>query len=318
MSGLDTSDMGFDLSRARLVVDTVAPGHRLISITPAAAAFTNAVHVLDTVSSGGQRRRFVVKRMTYEPDPERATTDYCGLRIARRHGIPAPEPVLLDATGDLLGEPGIVTTFVPGGQIANPENTDEWARDLADLLLRIHDVSPDANERQSIYDGNDLGLYFLTGHWPEAMSGHPLSDTIYSAIRELRFDIRKVPPVFLHMDYWPGNVLWLDGRVSAVLDWDAAAYGDPALDVGYFRMNMYLRGIKEAADIFLEHYEAARGPVRNLGFWELACATRPLPDPAAWIPSSRQMGDLGATDDRADTDYYEFVEDAMWRARDGR
>ena len=150
------------------------------------------------------------------------------------------------------------------------------------------------------------------------MSGHPLSDTIYSAIRELRFGIRKVPPVFLHMDYWPGNVLWLDGRVSAVLDWDAAAYGDPALDVGYFRMNMYLRGIKEAADIFLDHYEAARGPVRNLGFWELACAARPLPDPAAWIPFSRQMGDLGATDDRADTDYYKFVEDAMRRAREGR
>ena len=36
------------------------------------------------------------------------------------------------------------------------------------------------------------------------------------------------------------------------------------------------------------------------------------------IPFSRQMGDLGATDDRADTDYYEFVEDAMRRAREGR
>ena len=101
MSGLDTSDMGFDVSRAQLVMDTVAPGHRLISITPATAAFTNAVHVLDTESAGGQRHRFVVKRMTYEPDPERATADYCGLEIARRHGIPAPEPLLLDATGEL-------------------------------------------------------------------------------------------------------------------------------------------------------------------------------------------------------------------------
>ena len=168
MSGLDTSDMGFDLSHAPLVLDTVAPGHRLISITPATAAFTNAVHVLDTVSSSGQRRRFVVKRMTDEPDPERAAADFHGLQIARRHGIPAPEPVLLDATGEMLGTPGIVTKFVRGRQIANPDNTDQWARDLADLLLRIHDVSPDANERQGIYDGNELGLYFLTGHWPEA------------------------------------------------------------------------------------------------------------------------------------------------------
>ena len=309
--------MGFDLSRARLVMDTVAPGHRLISITPATAAFTNAVHVLDTVSPGGPAAP--IRRQADDLRTRSRTRDrrLCGLQIARNHGIPAPEPVLLDAKGELLGVPGIVTRFVRGRQIANPEDPVKWARDLADLLLKIHDVSPNADERQGIYDGNDLGLYFLTGHWPKKMSGHPLSDMIYSAIRELRFGIRKVPPVFLHMDYWPGNVLWLDGRVSAVLDWDAAAYGDPALDVGYFRMNMYLRGIKEAADIFLEHYEAARGPVRNLGFWELARAAGALPDPAAWIPQSREMGDLGATDDRADTDYYEFVEDALRRAKEG-
>ena len=310
--------MRLESSRAQRVLDTVAPGSRLLSITPAAAAFTNAVDLLEVESPEGQRSRLVVKRMTDAPDPERATADFHGLRIARRHGIPAPEPLLLDATGEVLGTPGIVTRFVRGRQIANPEDPVKWAKDLADLLLRIHEVSTDADERPDIYDGNELGLYFLTGDWPEKMSGHPLSDTIYSAIRELRSGIRRIPPVFLHMDYWPGNVLWLDGRVSAVLDWDAAAYGDPALDVGYFRMNMYLRGIKEAADVFLEHCEAARGPVTNLGFWELACAARPLPDPAAWIPASREMGDLSATDDRAETDYYEFVDRALRRARAGR
>ncbi len=312
------SEQQFDSSRARRVLEAVAPGSRLVSVTPAKAAFTNAVDVFDTISPDGQRARFVVKRMTDEPDPERAAADFHGLQIARRHGIPAPEPVFLDATGELLGVPGIVTRFIRGRQIANPEDPAKWARDLADLLIRIHDVSPDADERRGIYDGNELGLYFLTGDWPEKMSGHPLSDTIYDAVRELRFGLREVPPVFLHMDYWPGNVLWVDGRVSAVLDWDAAGYGDPALDVGYFRMNMYLRGIKAAADVFLEHYEAARGQVVNLGFWELACAARPLPDPAAHISFSRQMGDFGATDDRAETDYYEFVEEAMGRAREGR
>ncbi len=312
-----TSDMRLDSSRAQLVLETAAPGHRLLSMTPATAAFTNDVHILDVASPGGSRLRLVVKRLTDEPDPQRATAEFHGLKIARKHGIPAPEPVLLDATGELLGFPGIVTTFVQGAQIASPEDPTEWARGLADLLLRIHAISPNTEERQYIYDGNNEGLHFLKGKWPEAKSGHPLSDVIYGAIRELRPYIRKVPPVFLHLDYWPGNVLWLDRRVSAVLDWDAAAYGDLALDVGYFRMNMHLRGIKEAADHFLKRYEAASGPVQNLGFWELASAARPLPDPAAWIPPSREMGDLTATDDRADSDYYEFVADAIQRARDG-
>ena len=120
------------------------------------------------------------------------------------------------------------------------------------------------------------------------------------------------------MDYWPGNILWHEGRISAVLDWDAASFGDPALDGGYFRMNMYLRGLKEAADPFLACYEAEAGPVRNLGFWELACAARPLPAPVNWIPASFDMGDESRTSERAESDYAEFVADAKRRAYAGR
>ena len=65
--------------------------------------------------------------------------------------------------------------------------------------------------------------------------------------------------------------------MSAVLDWDFASYGDPAIDVAYFRMNQYLRGTKSAADPFLKSYEEGSGEsVRNLGFWELAAAARTL------------------------------------------
>ena len=65
-----------------------------------------------------------------------ATADFHGLRIARKHGIPAPEPVLLDSTGELLGVPGIVTTFVEGTQNANPSDPKSWAKDIAELLLQ--------------------------------------------------------------------------------------------------------------------------------------------------------------------------------------
>ena len=307
-----------DLALAQLILDTVAPGQHLLDVSPAAAAFTNSVQVLDTLSPAGNRLRLVVKRMTDDPDPARATADFRGLQIARRHGIPAPEPIYLDSTGELLGTPGIVTTFVEGTQIASPENPAAWAKDFADLLLRIHDVRLNPGEERYIYSGIDLGLFFLSGRWPKRKAGHALTDRIYETVRELRSSLGKTDPVFLHMDFWPGNVLWHAGEISAVLDWDAASYGDPALDVGYFRMNLYLRGIRQAADPFLEYYEASSGPVLNLGFWELAAAARPLPNPGGWIPASRQMGDLTATDDRADSDYYRFVADAIDRAHAGR
>ncbi len=303
---------------AQLIVQTVSPSHRLLSLTPATAAFTNSVHILHCLTPAGNNLRIVVKRMTDDPDPERAAADFHGLRIARHHGVPAPEPLYLDRTGELLGFPGIVSGFVEGVQIANPEDVRAWTADMARMLLQVHDISPDEHDRRHIYNGRDMGLYFLGNQWPDSMTGHPLAAPIFEAVRGLRSRLHRARPALLHMDYWPGNVLWHRGRISAVLDWDAASYGDPALDVAYFRMNMYLRGIKAAADIFLDIYEAESGRVENLGFWELACAARPLPDPALWIPASREMGDVGATDDRADTDFYEFVASAIRRAYAGR
>ncbi len=302
----------------QLIVEAVAPGYRLLSATEAEAAFTNSVHVLRCVSPAGNEVRLVVKRMTDDPDPERATADFHGLRTARRHGIPAPEPLYLDSTGDLLGIPGIVSGFVEGEQVSYPEDVRAWSVDIARTLLRVHDVRPSAEERLHIYEGRRMGLYFLRDSWPETMAGHPLTDAIFEAVLELRASLRRVRPVFLHMDYWPGNILWRGGRISGLVDWDAASYGDPALDVAYFRMNMYLRGIKEAADIFLDYYESESGPVENLGFWELACAARPLPAPALWLPEYYESGDVSAIVSRAETDFREFVESATRRAYDGR
>jgi aminoglycoside phosphotransferase (APT) family kinase protein len=68
-----------------------------------------------------------------------------------------------------------------------------------------------------------------------------------------------------------------------VIDWEEAAYGDPAVDLAYARMNMILMGLPEAAEEFLRIYELETGrPVKNLGFWELAASVRPMIDPVDW------------------------------------
>ena len=203
---------------------------------------------------------------------------------------------------------------------ANPSDPKAWARDIAELLLRIHDVRLDADERRHIYDGNELALYFLSGEYPERMAGTPAIGYDLRCDSGAAWWADRGPPGVLHMDFWPGNILWLDGRISAVLDWDAAAYGDPAIDVANFRMEMYLRGIKEAAQPFLEYYQGVvRACFGNLGYWELASAARPLPDPAAWIPEPGDLGDLIVPIERAHhRPTTSFVHDAVRRAYAGR
>jgi aminoglycoside phosphotransferase (APT) family kinase protein len=87
----------------------------------------------------------------------------------------------------------------------------------------------------------------------------------------------------LHVDHWSGNILWHKNEISAVLDWEEAAYGDPAIDVAYARMNMFLMNLPAAADEFLRVYELNTGrKIENLDFWELAASVRPMIDPIDW------------------------------------
>lgn len=309
------------IERAQSIVQTAAPGHVLVSVKPAFGSFTNDVRVLDCRTSEGQVRQLVVKFMVDQPEysDRNAAAHYYSLKLAREHEMPVPDPIYMDKTGEILGAPGLVMGFMPGSQVANPVDAEAWARAQAQMLLRIHSIRPSQDYRNKLFDGNLQTLYFLDGDLPVKMSGHPLSNEIFNAVRKLRSSLVSVDPVLVHLDYWHGNVLWEHDKISAIVDWDFAGYGDPAIYVAYFRMNMYLRGIKEVAGVFLEEYEIGAGQaVMNLGFRELAAAAQPLPDPSSQVFMNEVMGGRHASHEAAEADFRKFVQGALERAYAGR
>lgn len=305
------------VEHAQAIVQTLTPGYELVSVKPTFASFTNEAQILECRSPAGTLERLVVKYLIDEPEEASrcAAAGFRALGLAKAHGVPVPEPIFVDEVGDVLGVPGIVTRFVEGRQVWNPRNPALWAEGLARLLLRIHAIRPDYEDQRHLFNGLDEGLHMLRDDWSRRKKGHPLSADILGALRELRSTIIPVCSVLVHMDYWHGNVMWHEDRVSAVVDWDFASYGDPAIDVAYFRLNQYLRGTKSTADLFLKFYEEGSGEsVRNLGFWELAAAARPLPKPTSWVRQIREVAGLAGTDEQASSDYYEFVASALKRA----
>ena len=78
------------------------------------------------------------------------------------------------------------------------------------------------------------------------------------------------PPVLLHGDFWPGNLLWRDGRLVAILDWEDAALGDPLSDVAGCRLELLWKHGSAARDRFTSSY-ARKHPVdtRRLALWEV-------------------------------------------------
>ncbi|GGM14547.1 hypothetical protein GCM10010841_23920 [Deinococcus aerophilus] len=90
-------------------------------------------------------------------------------------------------------------------------------------------------------------------------------------------------PVVLHGDFWPGNVLWQGGQVSAVIDWEDAAVGDALSDVGNARLELLFFLGRRAINAFTREYVALTGAtLTGLPYWDLRAALRPCGRLGEW------------------------------------
>ena len=96
-------------------------------------------------------------------------------------------------------------------------------------------------------------------------------------------------PCLLHGDFWPGNVLWQDGEISGVLDWEDAALGDPLSDVAACRLELMHAYGADAFDQFTAAYQLHH-PVdmARLDLWQIYVG----------LAAAKYMGDWGLDPDR--------------------
>jgi aminoglycoside phosphotransferase (APT) family kinase protein len=277
------------------LLEKIAPRSRLLGIDLLPGSFSNHTHVVMARLPDGQELKCVVRRYQIYGDydrGEKARREFRAFELMNKSGIPSPEPLLLDDTGALLGVPGIVTRFVEGHlQLDAPAEPLTWACKLAVMLARIHSIPVDKTASKFLLNANTEATWFLRGETPpKFMQEYRDGKEVWQTMREAYPHLIPVPDALVHIDYWSGNILWHAGDISAVLDWEEAACGDPTIDVAYARMNMCLMGLPQAAEEFLRVYEAERGcKAENLGLWEMAASARPMVDPLDWELDQSEM-----------------------------
>ena len=118
------------------------------------------------------------------------------------------------------------------------------------------------------------------------------------------------PEVLAHCDYWSGNVVWRDGRLTGIVDWSAGARGPRGYDLGWCRLDLILLFDEQIAGDFLAAYEAGIGPaVDELRLWDCWAAARSEDSVGSWVPNYLPLG-------RADLDEGELRRrHAQWTAR---
>ncbi len=272
-------------------LDTLGMSGAEFSIHDLPGSYSNFTHLVTTEGGASDVRKIVVRRYNpanYEEGHDKPSCEFHALQLMSARGVPAPPPLLLDDDGSLLGLPGIVTGFVEGAAIEPPTEAPRWgemAAVNARMLARIHQTPfSEADKRHLMDDNVEVAWFIKKGIVPDYMRADPDGETVWHLVNERWGKWAPVQPRFAHTDYWSGNILWQGDEISAVVDWEEAGYGHPAADVAYARMEYFLEGLPEAADSFLQVYEAAAGwTVSELSLFELAASARVMTDPPGWF-----------------------------------
>lgn len=267
------------------LVRRIDPSSKLRRTWALAGGVSARVTALELEQADGQTRKLVVRRhgaADLAQNPHLAADEFRLLQLLRAHHLPAPAPYYLDLSSQIFPTPVIVVEYIEGRAEDMPPHLPALTRQLAAHLSRIHSLTAAATD-----------LYFLPqqeNRVAQTLQDRPAAmDTAFDEGR-IRAILESVwplasrhPAVLLHGDFWPGNILWQEGRLVAVIDWEDAATGDPLADLANSRLELLWAYGRAAMHQFTRQYQAlAPLDFSHLPYWDLYAALRSIAKIAGW------------------------------------
>jgi aminoglycoside phosphotransferase (APT) family kinase protein len=262
------------------LVERIEPGSRLLGawrMTGGVSAQTTAIEV---ERPDGRMLKMIVRQhgeIDRSRNPHIARDEFRLLGIARARGLLAPQPVFLDETCDLFPVPIVVVEFIEGDSDSTPEDMAAYLAQTASELARIHGVrdSPEL----SFLPRQNRGF----GTRPDILDASMREGSIRDAL-ESDWPLNQInPAVLLHGDFWPGNLLWSEGKLVAVIDWEDARVGDPLADLGNSRLEiLWAFGVEAMREFTSRYHSVTDTDITNLPCWDLCAALRPCSRIGTW------------------------------------
>lgn len=242
---------------------------------------------LAVITAAGQPAKWVLRcpaAHTLAQDPHAAAHEAAVLETVATAGIPAPRVLLVDESRHLLPTPYLVLDYIEGAAVFTPSRGAAVATAVATLLASLHRAAIDTRP-----------LAFLPrAHQLVKSPQRPLD----AALGEAR--IRTVlasasppsgPTHLLHGDCWPGNLLWRDDRLAALVDWEDAMLGDPLADLAISRLDLlWIFGPAAMHTVTTTYADMTGHDLAALPRWDLAAALRPCGNLAEWAAQWPALG----------------------------
>lgn len=241
------------------LIDQLLPGARVTACEPLVGGVSAEVLAVTVRPIKGPIEQWVIRRhrnIDGKADRrDRAAREHSLLTHLHAAGAPVAQPLLFLAPDILIQE------RIEGNSVLPADAATMMAQALADIhaidaavLPQLPVCDDPAPDLRSWLHGWDERAASLDGMGP------------YTG-----------KPVLLHGDFWPGNLLWHEGRLAAVLDWEDAAMGDPLVDVACARVELACAAGDEMAEAFSRAYfSLTQVDDTRLPVWELYASTAAL------------------------------------------
>jgi len=208
-------------------------------------------------------------------NPNIAQDEYHLHSVLHKLNLPVPRPIHVDSSQQIFPIPYVIVEYIYHDATVPPAPIQP----MVNLLAQIHAITPKQHDLSFLPPIEKL----IDIHLKQEIN-HPHLQAMKDALPHLK----QNPPSLLHGDYWTGNVLWQDGQIVAVIDWEDMMRGDPLFDLAISRLEILWEFGEGTMQAYTQYYQT-RLPQLDytyLPFWDLL---------GAW----RQRGFASWSDDQA-------------------
>lgn len=295
------------------LVSAFAPGAELRGVRTLIGGIS-ARSLLLEVDEEGAPARYVTRQpgeWSVSQDPQAAVTQFNILRLVEPLAVPSPAPVFLDASGQYLGTRGFVMRYIDGAPTYAPDNLDDYLVQAAKALVAVHQCKVAPDDLAKLPDQR-ARLRHAIEWFPQDLDESLNEGPLREAIRSFWPLPECETPRLLHGDFWPGNLLWKDGQLVGLADWEECERGDPLNDLAITRLEMIWTFGGDAIERFTDVYAAETGAdLSALPKWDLIVALRPLHCLNKWAEGWPEMGRPDITHATMRAAHHAFVSAAM-------
>lgn len=270
LGGMPPAEVDLSVDRVRCLLATQVPELADADITPLAQGWDNFLFRLGDRWLGRFPRREVAVELL------RNETRWLPV-LSPTLTLPVPVPEFVGEPGEGYPWPWIISPWIPGVPASAALDVDprQIAPDLGGFLVALH--RPAAEDAPpNPYRGVPLATRDeATRERIEQLGSVIDSQAAYAcwddALNAPEYD---GPPIWLHGDLHPGNVIVSSGRISGVVDFGDITSGDPATDLSAMWTVLGGRHLDRFGEPYGEIEEAcwrrARGWALSLGLAYLA------------------------------------------------